>query len=179
MALHVIRNRQPTEDCFEVHAEELPSEWNPSWDRPPVRNAAPSPVGTPLTQPCPHHALLVEVLSTHRNLLRHVPKGALGVWGMALAGAIQKLLSQKTWEAFTALMAFPKVTLATPHRGGKKNAFETARLVRRSTSLFTEGNWLQAWRTNTTVDGRTRSGKKPRKEPSANVAQRVNDESIL
>ena len=81
-------------------------------------------------------------MSTHRPLLRHVPKGALGCWGNALAKALHRFLSTRTWEALAGLLAFPKVTLALPHRGGRKHPHETTREVRDRVRRYEERHWM-------------------------------------
>jgi hypothetical protein len=147
LALHSDRTKTKVGQCFALKAGETPVPWLPSntVNAPPPAASTPLKGCTPLTNPCPQAKILLSnILGAHRQLLRHVPKGAANVWGQALADAIKNFLSQKSWESLLAVMAFAKVTLALPKRGGKdKN--EACKEVRKRVARFLNGEWLALW----------------------------------
>ena len=121
LALHSTRRPGLSEQCFKVPPGELASVWQA--DQPlthegnllsgPVRalRAAALTMGTNLSLPCPKRAILIDVLSTHRPLLRHIPKAAIAQWTAAFVDALDAFRRHRTWESLGALLAFPKVTL--------------------------------------------------------------------
>ena len=124
----------------------------------------PSPAGeTPLTDTWGGLPLLQEILSSHRPLLRHIPKGCQAAWGSGLAHALNRLLQDRTWEAFAALCAYPKVTLGLPHRGGKQHRTDQLHEVRRRITQFSSGAWLALW--NSSVEGTRQNPQRLRKRP--------------
>lgn len=146
-ALHSIRKRKNGTDCYALRAGELPSPWRPGT----VLNQAlpPStPKGTPFSSHWIHAPTLSDVLGTHRNLLRHVPKGAINTWGKGLASRIQALISRPCWESLTELCAYPKCTLGLPNRGGRRNRDEAAREVRARVAKFEAEGWLACWKSS-------------------------------
>jgi hypothetical protein len=146
-ALHSDRTKVKVGQCFALKAGETPVPWVASETANAPPTAAPLPLKgcTPVSTNCPQAKLLLaNILGAHRQLLRHVPKGALNVWGQALSDALKEFLTQKSWESLLALMAFAKVTLALPRRGGKdKN--EACKEVRKRVTRFKNGEWLAMW----------------------------------
>ena len=56
----------------------------------------PTMVGNPMSRASPlHHTLLTNVLGTHRNLLRHIPKGLTHLWGVGRASAVGRFAKGK------------------------------------------------------------------------------------
>ena len=109
-----------------------------------------------------------------------MPQGAINVWGKGLAQHIQGFLSARSWETFTALMPYPKCTLAIPHRGGHKNKNEACRLVRARVLLFEGEGWLKCWHS---VEGArsqpNRTLKKLRAENTVPIQYKTLDKGFL
>ena len=69
----------------------------------------------------------------------------------------------RTWESLGALLAFPKITLEPPVRGGKGNKDEPGRVVKaRIVRLHAEG-WESLWQEIKGIRGAERERKRPKK----------------
>ena len=183
-ALHFLSRPAPTSDCTPAPKSPLPSPWVPAE----VTEDLPSPGPrvtaasgeTGLDADWKGLPLLQEILSSHRPLLRHVPRGCHQVWGSGLAHAINRLLRDRTWESFAALCAYPKITLSIPHRGGQ-GRWDQAREVRRRVHAFSDGAWLDLWKaTGAGMRSNPRRGRKrPADEGTESTPSRVQDKGFL
>ena len=133
------------DDCFTVLANDVPSRMPPG-DRPIQLPAHPAPiVCTPLATPCPAmERILHDILSVHRPLLRHVPRGIVPLWGAAFANAVDALVQGQTWESLRDLMVFAKVTLHSP-RGGKQHKGHVLKRLRENIQRFQSGDAAAMW----------------------------------
>ena len=123
-----------------------------------------------------HAPALNNILGKNVALLRHIPQGAVNIWGKGLAQHIQSFLSSRSWETFAALMTYPKCTLAVPHRGGHKNKNEACRLVRARVLLFEADGWLKCRHTVEGVRNQpTRSLKKLKPEGTVPIQSKTLD----
>ena len=111
-----------------------------------------------------------EVMSLQKPLLRHIPKGVLHAWGLEYARLVSDLLHRQTWEALTEVLAFPKLTLGLPHRGGAKHKDELAREVKRRLDRFREAGFAVAWQ-----ESKGRSVAPRKRQPSKRAPASVQD----
>ena len=156
LALHSTRRPGLSEQCFKVPPGELASVWQA--DQPSVveGNLLPGParaprttamiLGTNMSLPWPKRAILINVLSTHRPLLRHFPRADMAQWTAAFVDALDTFRRHRTWESLGALLAYPKVTLEPPTRGGRCHKDEAGRVVKAGVARFVNGEWEEQWR---------------------------------
>ena len=175
LALHSTRRPGFSAQCFKVPPGELASVWQA--DQPTVveGNLLPGParaprattmiMGTSMSLPCPKRATLIDIFSTHRPLLRHIPKAAMAQWTAALVDALDTFRRHRTWESLGALLAFPKVTLEPPTRGGRCHKDEVGRVVKARVARFVDGGWEAQWQEVRGIRAAERFTKKRRKEP--------------
>ena len=141
--LHPSKRKAPTEDCLPAASEEgtVPI----GCQRRMLQTSDPLRVGTPMTAHWLHAPALTNILGKHVTLVRHIPSGAMNVWGRTYASLLTSFSNNPTWESFADMLLFPKCTLGLPHRGGKKHKNDIANLVRGRVTTFTSEGWLACW----------------------------------
>ena len=163
------------ENCYQVAAKDLPSRWAAARHvgaAPPIPVAPAVVPGTPLRADWPGHSTLQDVMSLQKPLLRHIPKGALHAWGLEYARLLSNLLHHQTWESLRDVIAFPKLTLGLPHRGGAKHKDELAREVKRRLDRFREAGFEALWQETKGRSTITRK-RQPSKRAPASVQDKV------
>ena len=138
-----------TEDCRAARPADGPyrlqcSREAPSAPIPPP--PAPRPAGHPLTAPHPTlEAFLTEELGKGTKVLRHVPRGALGIWGTCLAQVIQSFSSHPTWESLRDLLLFPKLSLQPANAQAHCSAKANVAAVCKRVAAFQQGGFEALW----------------------------------
>ena len=177
-ALHSKGRPARSEECFPIRAPSLPVGWQPALVASSAGRTSACRLATPLTEPWEGQSLLQDVLSTHRPLLRHVPKGALFHWSKGLANALNSFLDDRTWESLVSLLAYTKTTLAVPHRGGVKHKTEVSKEVLKRVEAFASGQWLAMWK-EAGAGTRKSASRQPKRHVDGDIAAKVKDVSFL
>ena len=137
------------ENCYPVKPQEAPSRWTHARCNTVVATHTPPLVGslpgTPLSQAWGEMNSLNDIMQASAPLLRHIPKGSVYAWGLAFSHLLNTFVTALTWEALRDLLAFPKVTLAVPHRGGTRHKDEAAREVGLRITRFQQDGYQALW----------------------------------
>ena len=92
LQLHSTRRGNTTEQCLKNTPSEAPLVWKAAVVRPEDVAVPPDRVeamtGTSIWSVWPLRPVLVDIMSTHRPLLRHIPKGAVSAWTTGFVGAM-------------------------------------------------------------------------------------------
>jgi hypothetical protein len=87
-----------------------------SQGEPPSTPKIPLDVGEPDSTP-----RMEDILRYHRPTVRHIPQGARSACGKSLGLLLRNLVTSPCWDSLQRLCLFPKYTLQTPPRWGKRH----------------------------------------------------------
>ena len=90
-------------------------------------------------------SFLRETLATPAKILRFIPRGAMGLWGLTFALVIQDFCSQSSWESLRDLILFPRLTLRPVSDHAHCSSKVNVAAVLRRVQAFRDGGFQALW----------------------------------
>ena len=107
---------------------------------PAVRNLTPHPNSADSALPD-----LADVLSTHVEVLEHIPKGVRVLWATVLAEALTEFSTYPSQASLCRLFLLPKCVLRPIGRGGARAKAQTFNTLTTRLRRCLDGEWTALW----------------------------------